>query len=370
MKIEPIDIFKQKRPVIISGPCSAESEEQLISTCEAIAKTGKVDVLRAGIWKPRTRPNNFEGVGAVGLEWLTKARKMTGLPISVEVANFNHVFEALKQQIDILWIGARTTVNPFSVQEIADALKGTDATVFVKNPINADLELWTGALERLNKAGITKLCMIHRGFAQHGKSIYRNEPKWQLAVEMKRRFPEIPMVCDPSHITGSREMLQDVSQQALDMDFDGLMIESHINPEVALSDKNQQVTPDSLEEILDNLIVRQPAVVDQELNSQLEILRQQIDIIDDDLLKLLGERMKVAENIGLVKKEKGVTILQTKRWEEIIEKATENGKLQGLSKKFMIRYLKAVHQESIDHQNEIMNSEKSLDVSAAEGGVI
>ncbi len=367
MKIEAIDIFKKKRPVIVSGPCSAESEEQLLSTCEAIAKTGKVDILRAGIWKPRTRPNNFEGVGAKGLEWLIKARNNTGLPVSVEVANFNHVFEALKQQIDILWIGARTTVNPFSVQEIADALKGTNATVFVKNPINADLELWTGALERLNKAGITKLCMIHRGFAQHGKSVYRNEPKWQLAVEMKRRFPEIPMVCDPSHITGSRDLLQEVSQQALDLDFEGLMLESHINPEVALSDKKQQVTPAALEEILDKLIVRQPAVPDQELNSQLEMLRQQIDIIDDDLLKLLGERMKVAENIGLVKKEKGVTILQTKRWEEIIEKATENGELQGLSKKFMIRYLKAVHQESIDHQNEIMNSEAKLNLNMTEG---
>ncbi len=365
MKIEAIDIFKKKRPVIISGPCSAESEEQLLSTCEEIASTGKVDVLRAGIWKPRTRPDTFEGVGVQGLEWLVKAREKTGLPVSVEVANFNHVFEALKHQIDILWIGARTTVNPFSVQEIADALKGTNATVFVKNPINADLELWTGALERLNKAGIRKLCMIHRGFAQHGKSIYRNEPKWQLAVEMKRRFPEIPMVCDPSHISGKRELLLEISQQALDLDFDGIMLESHIRPDEALSDKDQQVTPTMLEEIIDKLVVRQPVVPDEELNSQLKMLRQQIDIIDEDLLKLLGERMRVAENIGLAKKEKGVTILQTKRWEEIIERATQNGELQGLSKKFMIRYLKAVHQESIDHQNEIMNSEDSLNLSSA-----
>ena len=217
MNTTPIELFQNKRPVVVSGPCSAETEEQLMTTCEAVAKTGKVDILRAGIWKPRTRPNSFEGVGAEGLEWLMKAKKKTGLPVSVEVANFNHVFEVLKYDIDILWIGARTTVNPFSVQEIADALKGTDATVFVKNPINADLELWTGALERMNKAGITKLGMIHRGFAQHGKSVYRNEPKWQLAVEMKRRFPEIPILCDPSHICGNRELLQSVSQQALDM---------------------------------------------------------------------------------------------------------------------------------------------------------
>jgi chorismate mutase len=360
MKTTPIELFQKKRPVVVSGPCSAETEEQLISTCEAVAKTGKVDILRAGIWKPRTRPNSFEGVGAEGLKWLMKAKKKTGLPVSVEVANFNHVFESLKHDIDILWIGARTTVNPFSVQEIADALKGTDATVFVKNPINADLELWTGALERLHKAGITKLGMIHRGFAQHGKSIYRNEPKWQLAVEMKRRFPEIPILCDPSHICGNRELLQSVSQQAMDMDFDGLMIESHINPDEAWSDKNQQVTPEALDEILSSLIVRRVEVPDEELSTKLALLRNQIDIIDNDLLELLGERMKVAEDIGEVKKEKGVTILQTNRWEEIIEKASINGELKGLSKKFMIRYLNAIHQESIDHQNEVMNKTEIL----------
>ena len=356
MKTNPIQLFTQKRPVVISGPCSAETEEQVLATCKQVADTEKVDVLRAGIWKPRTRPNSFEGVGVPALSWLSRAKKETGLPIAVEVANFNHVFESLKHNVDILWIGARTTVNPFSVQEIADALKGTDATVMVKNPINADVELWTGALERLNQAGITKLGMIHRGFAQHGKSIYRNEPKWQLAVEMKRRFPEIPLVCDPSHISGNRELLQGISQQALDMDFDGLMIESHINPDEALSDKAQQVTPEVLNGLLDGLVVRRPDIPDEELTNKLSRLRSQIDLIDDDLLKLLGDRMKVAEEIGLVKKEKGVTILQTNRWEEIIEKASANGALQGLSKKFMIRYLNAIHQESIDHQNEIMNA--------------
>lgn len=355
MKTSPIAIFKEKRPVIISGPCSAESEDQVVETCTAIAKSGKVDILRAGIWKPRTRPNSFEGVGAEALKWLKKAKEATGLPTAVEVANFNHVFEALKQGVDILWIGARTTVNPFSVQEIADALKGTDATVMIKNPVHADIELWTGALERLHGAGITKLGLIHRGFAQYGNSVYRNDPKWQLPIEMKRRFPEIPLVCDPSHICGNRDLLHTVSQQALDMDFDGLMLESHRDPTYALSDKDQQLTPQDLEVIINNLVIRRPNISDEALSQKLSMLRSQIDLIDDDLIKLLGERMKVAEEIGLVKREKGITILQTNRWEEIIEKASENGKLQGLSKNFMIRYLNAIHQESIEHQNEVMN---------------
>lgn len=355
MNISPIELFKQKRPVIISGPCSAETEGQVLETCLAIAKSGKVDILRAGIWKPRTRPNSFEGVGAEALKWLKKAKEATGLPTAVEVANFNHVFEALKQGVDILWIGARTTVNPFSVQEIADALKGTDATVMIKNPVHADIELWTGALERLHGAGITKLGLIHRGFAQYGNSVYRNDPKWQLAIEMKRRFPEIPLVCDPSHICGKRDLLHAVAQQALDMDFDGLMLESHIDPSNALSDKEQQLTPVDLEVIIDNLVVRRPNISDEDLSQKLSMLRSQIDLIDDDLIKLLGERMKVAEEIGLVKREKGITILQTNRWEEIIEKASSNGELQGLSKNFMIRYLNAIHQESIEHQNEVMN---------------
>lgn len=355
MKTSPINIFEQKRPVIISGPCSAESEEQVVETSILLAKTGKVDILRAGIWKPRTRPNSFEGIGVEALKWLKRAKEATGLPTAVEVANFNHVFEALKQGVDILWVGARTTVNPFSVQEIADALKGTDATVMIKNPVHADIELWTGALERLHGAGITKLGLIHRGFAQYGNSVFRNDPKWQLAIEMKRRFPDIPMVCDPSHICGKRDLLHAVSQQALDMDFDGLMLESHINPASALSDKDQQVTPKELEAIIDNLVIRRPNISDEDLSQKLAMLRSQIDLIDDDLIKLLGERMKVAEEIGLVKRDKGITILQTNRWEEIIEKASSNGELQGLSKTFMVRYLNAIHQESIEHQNEVMN---------------
>lgn len=355
MKTEPIELFQKKRPVIVSGPCSAETEEQTLETCRQVAATGKVDILRAGIWKPRTRPNNFEGIGAEGLQWMKKAKEETGLLTSVEVANFNHVFEALKAEVDILWIGARTTVNPFSVQEIANALEGTNATVFVKNPINPDIELWTGAMERLNKAGITKLGMIHRGFAQHGKSIYRNEPKWQLALEMKRRFPEIPMLCDPSHIGGTRALIEPISQQALDMSYDGLMIESHIDPDNAWSDAKQQVTPDRLKELLNGFTIRREEVSDAELNDKLERLRTEIDMVDDELLELLGKRMQIAEDIGEVKKEKGVTILQSGRWEEIIAKATQKGELKGLSEKFMVRYLNAIHQESIDHQNEIMN---------------
>ncbi|MEQ9468994.1 MAG: chorismate mutase [Ekhidna sp.] len=348
-------LTKGKKPVIISGPCSAESEEQVIATCMAIAKTGKVDMLRAGIWKPRTRPNTFEGVGAPGLKWLKEAGRRTNLPVAVEVANTKHVEEALKSEIDVLWVGARTTVNPFSVQEIADALRGTSIPVMIKNPLNADEDLWSGALERMIHVGLTDLALIHRGFAQYGKSVYRNEPKWQIPLEMKRRFPTVPMICDPSHITGKRENIAAISQQALDMDFDGLMIESHITPDQALSDAAQQVTPQALKEIIDSLIVRSSSVLDEALLDKLEALRKQMDIIDDDLVKLLGERMKVAEEIGLVKKEKGLTILQVKRWEEIIERVTKLGGFQGLSENFLHRYLSAIHQESIDHQNEVMN---------------
>ncbi len=356
MKTQSISLFREKRPVIISGPCSAESEEQVLQTCEAIAKSGKVDILRAGIWKPRTRPNSFEGVGAIGIGWLAKARESTGLPIAVEVANTTHVEEALSHNVDILWVGARTTANPFSVQEIANALKGTNSTVLVKNPIHEDVELWTGALERLNQAGIEKLAMIHRGFAQHGNSVYRNEPKWQLAIEMKRRFSDIPLICDPSHICGKRDLIQGVAQQALDMDFDGLMIESHINPDAALSDKEQQVSPEDLQIILDSLIIRRSNITDVELTEKLQLLRNQIDLIDDDLVKLLGERMQVAEAIGLVKKEKGITILQAERWEEIIKRVTAQGSMHDLSLDFLERYLNAIHQESIEHQNDVMNT--------------
>ncbi|MCX2743040.1 chorismate mutase [Mangrovivirga sp. M17] len=355
MKTNVIDLFKQKRPVVISGPCSAESEEQLLSTARELAETGKVDILRAGIWKPRTRPGSFEGVGVEALSWMKKAKEETGLPISAEVAKFSHVFDALKHDVDVMWIGARTTVNPFSVQEIADALRGTDATVFVKNPLNPDIQLWTGAIERLQGAGITKIGLIHRGFAQHQKVKYRNEPKWQLAVEMKRRFPDMPMVCDPSHICGNRELLRSVSQKALDLNMDGLMIESHINPEVALSDKDQQITPEVLDQLISDLVVRSTSVEDASFREKLDVLRSRIDMIDEDIMKLLGDRMRTSEEIGHVKNDEGITILQPNRWEEIIEKSLVKGGIHGLSEKFMKAYLKIIHQESIDHQNIVMN---------------
>jgi chorismate mutase len=318
MKLDPIRTNNDK-PLIISGPCSAETEEQLVDTSELLAKTGKVDVIRAGIWKPRTRPGNFEGVGSVGLEWMQKVKEKTGLPIAVEVANFNHVFNALKYKVDILWIGARTTVNPFAVQEIADALQGVDATVFVKNPINPDLELWVGAFERLNSAGVTKLAAVHRGFASYGNSKYRNEPQWQIPIELKRRFPDLPIICDPSHICGNRDGLASVSQRALDLDFDGLMLESHIDPDEAWSDKKQQVTPAALRTLIDGLVFRHPDPEDPEITHNLESLRNEINEIDDDLLQLLSTRMKVAERIGAYKKQNEITILQTGRWNDIIE---------------------------------------------------
>ncbi len=363
MKISKIDIIHEKRPIVISGPCSAETREQLIATSEALAATGKVNVLRAGIWKPRTRPGSFEGVGSSALEWMQEVKEKTGLPVAVEVANFNHVFNALKYKVDILWIGARTTVNPFAVQEIADALKGVDATVFVKNPINPDLELWIGAFERLNSAGITRLAAVHRGFASYGDSKYRNEPQWQIPIELKRRYPELPIICDPSHICGNRVCIPQISQRALDLDFDGLMIESHISPDDAWSDKNQQLTPDALDNLLEGLILRKPDPQSADASHTLETLRNEINEIDDDLLQILSSRMKVADKIGEYKKRNGITILQTNRWNDIIDKTMAVGNKLGLSRKFLEKLLKSVHQESINHQNEVMNrveAEKSL----------
>lgn len=357
LKITPIqDWFPGiKRPVIISGPCSAESEEQMLTTCKQLADTGKVDILRAGVWKPRTRPNSFEGVGSIGLKWLQKAKEETGLKTAVEVANIKHVYEALKHGVDILWIGARTTVNPFSVQEIADALQGIDATVLVKNPINADLELWIGAIERIYKAGITKIGAIHRGFSKYGETKYRNAPQWQIPIELKRRIPEVAMICDPSHICGNREMLEAVSQEAMDLNYEGLMIESHCDPSVALSDAKQQVTPERFKEIVTGLVLRKDKLEGKEAAATIEMLREEIDHFDDEILHLLSKRMEVAENIGRYKKEKGMTILQTDRWNHIIQDAMEKGQKFGLSEEFIERYLKAVHQESINHQNEVMN---------------
>lgn len=344
-----------KRPLIISGPCSAETEEQVIQTALRLKQTGKVDVLRAGIWKPRTRPGNFEGVGSMGLPWLQKAKQLTGLPFAVEVATAKQLEDALKHNTDIVWIGARTTANPFSVQEIADALKGVDIPVLIKNPVNPDMELWTGALERVIKAGIENIALIHRGFSAYGDSEFRNAPMWQLAIEMKRRFPELPFIIDPSHICGNRHMLQEITQNAIDLDYDGVIIESHIDPDQAWSDANQQITPERLKELLEDIVWRKEKITSEELHTQLEKLRRQIDRLDDEILQLLHHRMKISEQIGLYKKDHNITILQTERWNQILERVYKNGEKAGLSKEFITQYFDAIHMESIKHQDAIMN---------------
>lgn len=347
----------EKRPLIISGPCSAETEEQVLETAERLAATGAVDMLRAGIWKPRTKPGMFEGIGTKGLPWLQQAKKRTGLPVTVEVATARQVQDALTFDVDVLWIGARTTVNPFSVQEVADALRGVDIPVLIKNPINPDLELWSGAMERIARVGIRQIGLIHRGFHTYGNTEFRNAPMWHLAIEMKRRNPEIMMINDPSHICGRRDILLEVAQKAIDLDFDGLMIESHIDPDHAWSDAKQQVTPEQLKELLDSITWRKEDVNSAAYHAALEKLRHQINHLDDELMQILGQRMKLAEQIGQYKKTNNITILQTGRWNEILERAFRKGDKLGLSQEFITRYFDAVHMESINHQKKVMDSE-------------
>lgn len=345
-----------KRPLIIAGPCSAETEEQVLQTAQRLAQTGKVDIMRAGIWKPRTRPGSFEGIGTKGLPWLQQAKKLTGIPVAVEVATAKQVEDALHFDVDVLWVGARTTVNPFSVQEVADALKGVDVPVLIKNPINPDLELWLGAVERIAKAGISQIGLIHRGFSSYGNTEFRNAPMWHLAIEMKRRFPEMMLINDPSHICGRRDILLDVMQKSVDLDYDGMIIESHIDPDNAWSDAKQQVTPEKLGEMLNSIAWRKEDVDSEAYHAALEKLRQQINHLDDELMQILGQRMKVAEQIGTYKKNNNITILQTNRWNEILDRAFLKGDKLGLSQEFITRYFDAVHMESINHQNKIMNS--------------
>ena len=345
-----------KRPLIISGPCSAETEEQVLATAQRLANTGKVDVLRAGIWKPRTKPGMFEGIGAKGLPWLQQAKKITGLPTTVEVATGKQVEDALTFDVDILWVGARTTVNPFSVQEVADALRGVDVPVLIKNPINPDLELWQGAVERISRAGIKQVGLIHRGFSSYGNTDFRNAPMWHLAIEMKRRLPGLPIINDPSHICGRRDILQATAQKAIDLDFDGLMIESHIDPDNAWSDAKQQITPERLAEMLGEIRWRKEDVPSEEFHHALEKLREQINHVDDELMQLISQRMNIAEKIGEYKKNNNVTILQSSRWNEILEKAIKKASKVGLSEEFITKYMDAIHMESINRQNNIMNS--------------
>ena len=347
------------RPFLISGPCSAETEEQVMATAVQLAQIKEVCVFRAGIWKPRTRPNTFEGVGTEGLKWLRRVKQETGLMVGTEVANEKHVYEALKYGIDMLWIGARTSVNPFTVQEISDALQGVDVMVLVKNPINPDIELWMGAIERIARAGITRIGAIHRGFSSYEKTLYRNQPNWQLPIELRRRIPDLPIICDPSHIGGARAYLHEISQKAMDLNFDGLMIESHIDPAKALSDSAQQVTPNDLKELLSRLIMRNPNPADPKMLDVLGELRQQIDVYDEHLLDLMEKRMKVAETIGRYKKANNITILQSIRWDEIIKKAIIKGQAKGLSADMIDAIFKAIHQESINHQMKVMNDEET-----------
>ncbi|MEL6941304.1 MAG: bifunctional 3-deoxy-7-phosphoheptulonate synthase/chorismate mutase type II [Bacteroidota bacterium] len=352
MDIQPI-FNKQKRPVVIAGPCSAESEEQVLTTARDLAAQG-IDLFRSGIWKPRTRPNSFEGVGVVGLKWLKKVKEETGLKVTTEVANKDHVFEALKAGIDVLWIGARTTVNPFAVQEIADALKGTDIPVLIKNPINPDLKLWMGAVERIMGAGITRVGAIHRGFSYHGQTQYRNVPRWQIGIDLKNAFPNIEIICDNSHICGRRDTLQMVAQKALDLNFDGIMTEVHPTPDEAWSDAAQQITPAVFKELTDSLVLRNTDTDNIEYQHHIDHLRQEIDELDSDIMNLLAQRMKIADRIGEYKKANNIAILQNSRWQEILGTAIAQGKAKGLSEEFVKNLFKAVHQESINHQEMVM----------------
>lgn len=368
LNIQPLEswIDVKNQPLLISGPCSAETEDQLLSTAHLLAATGKVSVLRAGIWKPRTRPGEFEGIGSIGLEWLKRAKAETGLPTAVEVANARHVEEALAAGVDILWIGARSTVNPFTVQEIADALQGVDIPVLVKNPVNPDLQLWVGALERINKAGITKLGAIHRGFSSFEKSAFRNEPMWELAIQLKTLCPELPIINDPSHICGNRELIPYIAQKALDLDMQGLMIESHLDPSIAWTDAKQQVTPAALAEMVSKFTLRQPESKNEEFTDKLADLRKEIDKIDDLVLQKLAERMSITQKIGEFKRDNKVTILQVNRWDEIMQKRTAFAKALKLDVNFTEKFLELVHGESIRRQTEIMNAGKAEKGIAAE----
>ena len=347
--------FGLYHPLVIGGPCSAETEEQVLKIAHELKDTD-VTVYRAGIWKPRTRPGMFEGVVAIGLGLLKKVKEETGLLTATEVANKDHVKLALDNDVDILWIGARSTVSPFIMQEIADALEGTDKIVLVKNPVNPDLALWLGGVERLYTANIKKLGLIHRGFSTYEKTKYRNIPEWQIAIEVKNKFPDLPMICDPSHIGGKRDLIFDISQTALDLNFDGLMIETHIDPDNAWSDAAQQVTPKRLVEIMKDLKVRKKTTDEEAYHHALNNLRAQIDVVDQNLLDILGKRMKTAIEIGTLKKSNNVAVLQNKRWNEILGKMILEGQERNLSEEFILRVFKAIHQESINQQEKIVNS--------------
>ena len=352
LKLQPLQLpgVPQERPLVIAGPCSAETEEQVMNTATQLASKG-IKLFRAGIWKPRTKPGGFEGVGVEGLPWLKRVKTETGMLVCTEVATAKHVLECLKAGIDVLWIGARTTANPFAMQEIADALRGVDIPVLVKNPVNPDLELWIGALERLNQAGLQRLGAIHRGFSSYERKIYRNLPQWHIPIELRRRIPQLPILCDPSHIGGKRELIAPLCQQAMDLGFDGLIVESHCDPDKAWSDASQQVTPDVLDYILNLLVIRK----DTQSTENLSELRKQIGECDNDLIQTLAKRMRVAREIGTYKKEHDMTILQTGRYNEILEKRGSQAALCGMDTEFAKKVFEAIHEESVRQQMEIIN---------------
>lgn len=351
--IKPIKFcgVDSKRPVVIAGPCSAETEEQVMETAKDLAKNG-VRIFRAGIWKPRTKPGGFEGVGSVGLTWLQEVKKETGMLVATEVANKQHVEEALNAGVDVLWIGARTSANPFAVQEIADSLVGADVPVLVKNPVNPDLELWIGAMQRIYNAGIRQIGAIHRGFSAYGKHLYRNMPQWHIPIELRRRMPELTLICDPSHIGGKRELVAPLSQQAMDMGFDGLIVESHCDPDSAWSDKSQQVTPEVLNFILNMLVVRDTT----QTTESLTLLRQQIDQIDNDLLEALSKRMRISREIGQYKKEHSMPVVQTGRYDDILNSRAAAAEELGMNGDFMKTVYQAIHEESVRQQIEVLNN--------------
>ena len=348
-----LDDFNLDHPLVIAGPCSAETESQVLGIAHEL-KNSDVSIFRAGIWKPRTRPGNFEGVGSIGLKWLQKVKKETGLLVTTEVANANHVKIALDHDIDVLWIGARSTVSPFIVQEIADALKNTDKIVLLKNPVNPDLSLWYGGIERLYTANIKKLGVIHRGFSTYSKTKFRNNPEWQIPIELQNKFPDLPLICDPSHICGRRDIIKQTSQKALDLNFDGLMIETHNDPDNAWSDAAQQITPKTLINLMKDLVIRKESLEERSFINELENLRIKIDDADSQILDIIGNRMKVSEEIGKIKKNQNVAILQSARWNDILEKMISDGKEKGLSEDFILKIFKAIHQESINHQEKIL----------------
>ena len=350
-------LFQFPRPFLIAGPCSAESEEQLLATARGLRAMG-LNVFRAGVWKPRTHPGSFEGAGVPALKWLRRVKEETGLKISTEVAGARHVEACLEHGIDLLWIGARTTANPFLVQEIAEALRGTDIPVLVKNPVNPDLDLWIGALERLNREGVRKLGVIHRGFSTYEKIRYRNAPQWEIAIELRSRYPELAFFCDPSHMGGDRAYLAEISQRAMDLGLDGLMLESHCDPSCALSDARQQLTPAALQELVESLQVREHTSEDQDYRKALSELRARIDVIDENLLYMLGSRMKVSREIGRVKRDNNIAIIQADRWDEVLGQAREDARTYGLDKEFVAKFFSAIHEASVAVQNEILSGEE------------